>query len=192
MSTVFHPTSRAVPAELRARYESEGWWTPDTLGGLLSAALKAGPDVAFRVHSATRPYTGTFGAVENVARRLAARLKLRGVRQGDVVAFQLPNWMEAAATFWAAALLGAVVVPVVHFYGRKELGHILTTARPKVFITAEEFGRMKYQPDLCADVPIVSRVGVDFDDLLDDEPMEGTADTDPACPALIGRTISCR
>jgi acyl-CoA synthetase (AMP-forming)/AMP-acid ligase II len=79
-------------------------------------------------------------------------------------------------------------VPVVHFYGRKELGHILTTARPKVFITAEEFGRMKHQPDLCADVPIVGRVGVDFDDLLDDEPMEGTADTDPACPALIAFT----
>ena len=185
---MFHPTSRAVPAALRARYESEGWWTSDTLGDLLSAALKAGPDVAFRVHSTTRPYTGTFGAVENVARRLAAGLRSRGVRQGDVVAFQLPNWMEAAATFWAAALLGAVVVPVVHFYGRKELGHILTTARPTVFITAEEFGRMKHQPDLCADVPIVSRVGVDFDDLLDDEPMEGTADTDPTCPALIAFT----
>ena len=47
---------------------------------------------------------------------------------GDVVAFQLPNWMEAAATFWAAALLGAVVVPIVHFYGRKELGYILNAA----------------------------------------------------------------
>ena len=40
---------------------------------------------------------------------------------GDVVAFQLPNWTEAAATFWASALLGAVVVPIVHFYGRKEV-----------------------------------------------------------------------
>ena len=35
---------------------------------------------------------------------------------------QLPNWMEAAATFWASAFLGAVIVPIVHFYGRKELG----------------------------------------------------------------------
>ena len=76
-----------------------------------------------------------------------------------MVALQLPNWVEAAASFWASAFLGAVVVPIVHFYGRKELGHILATARPKVFITAEEFGRMKYQPDLCADVPIVGLVG---------------------------------
>ena len=185
---MFQSTSRAVPAALRARYESERWWTADTLGDVLSTALKASPDVAFRVHSTTRPYTGTFGAVENLARRLAAGLRSRGVRQDDVVAFQLPNWMEAAATFWAAALLGAVVVPVVHFYGRKELGYILNAAEPKVFITTDQFGRMKHQPDLCGDVPIVGLVGRDFDDLLDDEPMQGTVDTDAAKPALIAFT----
>ena len=45
----------------------------------------------------------------------------RGIGAGDVVAFQLPNWMEAAVSFWAAALLGAVVTPIVHFYGPKEV-----------------------------------------------------------------------
>jgi acyl-CoA synthetase len=76
----------------------------------------------------------------------------------------------------------------VHFYGRKELSHILSTARPKVFITAEEFGRMQFQPDLCADVPIVGLVGSDFESLLDDEPMAGTVPCDPAGPALIAFT----
>ena len=52
---------------------------------------------------------------------LAAGLRDRGVGPGDVIAFQLPNWVEAAVTFWAAAFLGAVVVPIVHFYGRKEV-----------------------------------------------------------------------
>ena len=32
-----------------------------------------------------------------------------------------PNWLEAAATFYAIAYLGAVVVPIVHFYGPKEV-----------------------------------------------------------------------
>src|SRR5262249_38187675 len=139
VSSVFQATARPIPADLRARYEREGWWTPDTLGSLLDAALTARPDKAFCVHSTVRPYVGTFRDVETTARRLAAGLRSRGVGPGDVVAMQLPNWMEAAATFWAAALLGAVVVPIVHFYGRKELGHILATAKPTVFITAEEF-----------------------------------------------------
>ena len=33
--------------------------------------------------------------VERSARRLAAGLRERGVGPGDVVVFQLPNWMEA-------------------------------------------------------------------------------------------------
>src|SRR5690606_5946894 len=180
---------RSIPAELRRRYEENGWWTQESLGDLLAEGLRAAPDAGFRVHSDVRPYTGTFADVEEWARRLAAGLRARGVGPGDVIAFQLPNWVEAAMTFWASAFLGAVVVPVVHFYGRKELGHILRTARPKVFITAAEFGRMRYQPDLCADVPIVGVVGQHgFDDLVADEPMTGTLATDPAGPAPIAFT----
>jgi acyl-CoA synthetase (AMP-forming)/AMP-acid ligase II len=180
--------ARAIPDDLRDRYESDGWWTRDTLGDLLADALAEAPDTAFHVYSQDRPYTGTFGEVEHVARRLAAGLRARGVGPGDVIAFQLPNWMEAAATFWASALLGAVVVPIVHFYGRKELGYILETARPRVFITATEFGRMTYQPDLCADVPVVALVDRDFADLLAPTPLPGVVYTDPAGPALIAFT----
>lgn len=196
MENIIAAKMRKIPADLVRRYESEGWWTRETLGDVLSTGLSAATDIHFEVHSAVRPWRGTFGAVERVARRLAAGLRERGVGPGDVVAFQLPNWMEAAATFWAASFLGAVVVPVVHFYGPRELGYILTASRPKVFITAEQFGRMRFAPELSADVPIVgvvggsgaSVVGRDFDDLLADEPMVGTLATDPGAPALIAFT----
>lgn len=179
---------RKIPEYLTKRYVAEGWWTQETLGDLVAGGLAANSATAFNVHSAVRPYSGTFGDVETEARRLAAGLRSRGVGAGDVVAIQLPNWMEAAAAFWAATFLGAVVVPIVHFYGRKELGHIMTTARPKVFITTAEFGRMTFQADLCADVPIVGLVGDTFDDLLADDPMPGTIAADPASPALIAFT----
>jgi acyl-CoA synthetase (AMP-forming)/AMP-acid ligase II len=179
---------RKIPAELTERYVAEGWWTQDTLGDMVARGLQASPDTGFCVHSDVRPFTGTFRDVEIRARRLAAGLQQRGVRPGDVIAIQLPNWMEAAVSFWASAFLGAVIVPIVHFYGRKELGHILATARPRVFITAEEFGRMRFQPDLCTDVPIVGLVGDSFDDLLAAEPMTGTLAADPAAPALIAFT----
>src|SRR3954466_11653191 len=179
---------RKIPLELTKRYEEAGWWRPETLGDLVADGLAAHPDTAFCVHSAVRPFQGTFADVELLARRLAEGLRQRGVGPGDVVALQLPNWMEAAASFWASTLIGAVVVPIVHFYGRKELTHIMKTARPKVFITAEEFGRMTYQPDLCADVPLVGLVGSTFDELLADEPLVGTVAADPASPALIAFT----
>lgn len=190
---------RKIPADLVRHYEEQGWWTRETLGDLLAAGLAAGTDVGFEVHSEVRPWRGTFGDVERVARRLAAGLRARGVGPGDVVALQLPNWMEAAAAFWAASFLGAVVVPIVHFYGPRELGFILSASRPRVFITAERFGRMTFRRELCADVPIVGVVGasgdipaggniVDFEDLLAGEPMTGTLAIDPGAPALIAFT----
>ncbi|RBM16183.1 AMP-dependent synthetase [Prauserella sp. PE36] len=179
---------RQIPAELTTRYEAEGWWTRETIGDLLARGLDAAPDTPFCVHSAERPWSGTFRDVEHVARRLAGGLRERGVRPGDVVAFQLPNWMEAAAVFWASAFLGAAVVPIVHFYGRKELEYILDVSKPRVFVTAERFGRLEFQSDLCSGVPVVGVVGRDFDDLLAAEPMPGTLPIDPASPALIAFT----
>ncbi|MEV7891294.1 AMP-binding protein [Streptomyces sp. NPDC002817] len=188
---------RRIPAELAKRYEAAGWWTQDTIGDLLARGLAAAPDAEFRVHSAVRPWSGTFHDVEQVARRLASGLRERGVGAGDTVAFQLPNWMEAAAVFWASAFLGAAVVPIVHFYGRKEVGYILDAVKPKVFVAAERFGRLEFRADLCADVPVVGVVGratrrephiEDFEDLLSDTPLPGTLSADPTGPALIAFT----
>ncbi|MGW5377844.1 AMP-binding protein [Nocardia sp. NPDC003999] len=179
---------RTVPEELRVCYEREGWWRRETLGDLLSRGLAAAPGAEFRVHSDVRPWSGTFADVEQVARRLAAGLRARGVGPGDAIAFQLPNWMEAAATFWASALLGAVVVPIVHFYGRKEVAHILDVVRPAVFITVHRFGRLSFDPEVSRGVPLVGLVEIDFDRLLADEPMTGVVAVDPASPALIAFT----
>lgn len=179
---------RTIPEALVERYEAEGWWTRETLGEMLARGLGGAPDAVFRVHSAVRPWSGTFRDVERVARRLAAGLRARGVGPGDVVAFQLPNWMEAAAVFWASAFLGATVVPIVHFYGRKEVGYIIKAVRPRVFVGAERFGRLEFQPEVCADVPVVGVVGRDFDGLLAADPMPGVAAADPALPALIAFT----
>jgi acyl-CoA synthetase (AMP-forming)/AMP-acid ligase II len=189
---------RRIPAELVELYERKGWWRQETLGDLLARGLDDSPDAGFHVHSAVRPYAGTFGEVARDARRFAAGLADRGVGPGDVVALQLPNWREAAVTFWASSFLGAVIVPIVHFYGRKELAHILATARPRVFVTTRQFGRMRYQPDLCADVPIVGLVGDEdgpgaqnehrFENLLGDEPLAANLPADPAGPALIAFT----
>ena len=133
-------TPRPVPADLEARYVAEGFWTDDTLGAVAADGLARLADTGFFVHSDVRPWQGTFGDVDRMARSLAGWLVAQGIGPGDVVLLQLPNWVEAAASFFAAAYVGAVVVPVVHFYGPKEVGYILRVTRPKVVITADRFG----------------------------------------------------
>ena len=135
---------RTVPEERARHYRDEGWWTDQTLGEMVDAGLGRIGDLPFRVHSAVHPWRGTFADVDRSARALAGALAADGVGPGDVVVFQLPNWVEAGITFWAAAYLGAVVVPIVHFYGPKEVEYILRMTSPAVVVTADRFGHNDY------------------------------------------------
>ena len=74
----------------------------------------------------------SFTALAAAAERLAGGLAARGVRAGDVVALQLPNWTETLAVLLAAARLGAVANPVLPVYRRRELGFILAEAGARV------------------------------------------------------------
>jgi acyl-CoA synthetase len=197
---------RPVPAELRDRYRREGLWTDDTLGTLLERALIEHAALDFRVWSRTRPFRTTLGDVYERARGVAAGLRARGIGPGDVVAFQLPNWWEAAATFWGAATLGAVLVPVVHFYGPKELGYILEESGAKALVTADAFGHLDYlagletlRPalhhlDLVVVVPadpdaVTLPAGtVAFDAVAVADPLDGPVPVDPDTPAVVGYT----
>ena len=201
--------ARRFPAELEARYLAEGEWTDDTLGSLSASGLAAMPGAAFNVHSAVHPWRGTCGDVDLAARRLAANLATRGVGPGDIVLFQLPNWVEAAIGFYAAAYLGAVVVPVVHFYGPKEVDYIIEATSPSVVVTPDEFGHLDYLEnyeailadhggDRDGDGPLwlVANAGdaalpagaVSFSDLLDGEPMTEPVMVDPTAPSIIAFT----
>ncbi len=196
---------REVPAPLVDRYIAEGWWTDATLGDMVAAGMETMRDVDFVVHSSMRPWRGTFGEVDARARALAAAWKARGIGPGDVVVFQLPNWVEAGITFWAAAHLGAVVVPVVHFYGAKELSYILQMADPSVLVTADRFGPLDHLEThasvlaghdgsplwmVVGDTPAddLPEGAIPFDSLVEGDPIDGPLDVDPDAPAVIGFT----
>jgi acyl-CoA synthetase (AMP-forming)/AMP-acid ligase II len=189
---------RRVDPALARRWMDEGHWNDDSLGTLLDRGLRAAATEPFIIHSATRPYRGTLGDVHADARLLAAGLRERGVAAGDVVAFQLPNWVEAAHVFYAATLLGATVMPIVHFYGPHEVGYILTRTPPAAFITFDHFGPLSGTANLLASgaplPPLVAVVGSDLagfeplDALYGADPPDGPVATDPDAPALIAYT----
>ncbi|GIU87505.1 MAG: long-chain-fatty-acid--CoA ligase [Acidimicrobiia bacterium] len=192
---------RAVDPDLVAGYVRAGFWDDRGLGQLLAEGLHDSAAQAFVVHSEHRPFRGTFGAVDALARRVAAGLRARGVGPGDAVAFQAPNWVEAAATFYAVAYLGAVVVPIVHFYGPKEVSYILRRTRVKALVTADRFGHLDFLANLDAmrpDLPDLEWAAVigdergpaeaRFDELVADDPLDGPVPVDPSAPALVAYT----
>ena len=186
---------RTVPPVLEARYRAERFWTGETLGHLLDAHLRASPELELCVWSDTRPFCGTFGELHQRARQFAGALQRCGIGPGDVVSFQLPNWVEAAVCFWGSALAGAVIAPIVHIYERREVGFILSQSHARLHVTAERFGHIDYQAmlaDLRPDVPDLERVvtvGADFDDFTSGNALqEGQVDVDPAEPVTLSYT----
>jgi acyl-CoA synthetase (AMP-forming)/AMP-acid ligase II len=194
-------TPREVDEERAQRYVRDGFWTDEGLGALLASGLHDAAGEPFTVRSARNPYRGTLGDVDALARRVAGGLQQRGVKAGDPVAFQLPNWLEAAATFYAVTYLGAVVVPIVHFYGAKEVGYILRKTRVKALITTDHFAHQDFLANLDSLLPdlpdlewvavvgdLAGRDHVPFTDLAGAEPIDGPAPIDPRSPALIAYT----
>ncbi|HYF46904.1 MAG TPA: AMP-binding protein, partial [Acidimicrobiales bacterium] len=195
---------RPLPEALRRRYQEEGWWTDESLGSTVATGLRELGGQGFHVHSQVHPWHGTFRDVDRAARSLAAALKAEGVGPGSVVVLQLPNWAEAGIAFWAAAYLGAVVVPVVHFYGPKEVEYILRVTEPDVVVTPDRFGLVDHLASYegllgssprarwlvagdtsAADLPSAASP---LDDLLDGDLLPEPEPVDPDAPAIIAFT----
>jgi acyl-CoA synthetase len=194
---------REIPAHLQERYRAEGYWDDRTLGEILTAGIAAHPEQDLNVHSRINPSRNTYAEVDAEARRFAAGLAARGIGPGDVVACQLPNWREAVAVVWGATFLGAVIVPIVHYYGRREVDYILERSDVRAFVVTARFGRLEFLAD-AEDRPalkgldvlaVVGGTGEDlpagavhYTDLLADEPFQGVATVDPDSPALVAYT----
>jgi acyl-CoA synthetase (AMP-forming)/AMP-acid ligase II len=188
------------PEELRRRYLAEGWWRDETFGQFLDGLLRENADREVRIWSETNPHRGPVRDVHELARRVASGLVARGFGPDDVIAFQLANRVEALAVFYAVQFLGAVVVPIVHFYGPKEVGFILRQSGARAFITADRFRTTDFLatvatlPEQAPEVETVVVIGdtphgcLPFADLAAADPIAAPAIVDPDLPALVAYT----
>jgi cyclohexanecarboxylate-CoA ligase len=68
--------------------------------------------------------------LEQLVAGLAGGLRRHGVRRGDVVTWQLPNWFEALVLFRACWRCGAVAAPLHHQMGTAEVEHMVGVLEP--------------------------------------------------------------
>ena len=78
------------------------------------------------------------GTLDALASRAAGGLRALGVRRGDVVAWQTPNWWEAIVLFHACWRSGAVAAPVHHQVGAREVARMVDDLAPTVTLSAPD------------------------------------------------------
>src|SRR5581483_11946099 len=115
-------------------------------------------------------------------------------KAGDVVSFQLPNWVETMIINLAAGLSGIVVNPIVPIYRESEVRYILRDARAKVFLIPHHFRNFDYTAmaaRLRGEVPSLEHLIVVRSDAQRLEELGGAAGARPS-RASSGWTDRCK
>lgn len=138
MARTIAPTFRTKEEQ---EYLKKGLWSGKLLPAYGESLARSAPDAACVVD---RGRTYTFAQIDAWAGRVAEFLQGLGVRKGEAITFQLPNWAESIVLNQAALKIGAVINPVIPIYRERELSFILKQAESAVYVVPASFRNFDY------------------------------------------------
>ncbi len=120
---------------------SRGIWNGDTVPRWLSQHADETPNkVAIVATGETISYRDALRRAWRLARAFTAL----GLRKGDVIAIQLPNMPEFMLAYFAATMMGAVLMPIHMAYRAGEIAPLLKHVRARLAVCGPAFG--EYAP----------------------------------------------
>lgn len=126
--------------EYLERYRSQGSWREQTFPDVFTMSFEEAPDSQVVGPERTLTYAGLAEEV----RRVSAGFQELGIEPGDVVSYQLPNWVTTHVVHMAIARIGAVANPIIPIYRRSEVGYILEDADATCVVVPETFREFDY------------------------------------------------
>ena len=130
-----------LTAEQIETYTRQGYWGDRTITEFLGAAARRTPDKVAFVDARGRI---TYAELRREVDRCALGLLELGVEPGDVVSFQLPNWIEWIVLHYAASRIGAISNPLIPIYRQREVGFMVGLGRSKVIVVPADFRGFDY------------------------------------------------
>ena len=125
-------TDLKVKAQDKAEYYRKGYWTDHTLNDRWNEQVSRVPDREYVCDDLGVRYT--YREVDEKAGRLASWLYEQGVRNGDVVSYQMPPWSEFCIVYVACLKIGAVSHPLPVTFNGEDLDYALNLCESKAFI----------------------------------------------------------
>ncbi len=150
-----------------------GYWRNETILDLMGAHVEMQPAKTAAVsYRADRPGATcvTYAELWEQSLIVAGNLGEMGVAAGDVVSFQLPNWVEFIELSLACSHLGAVANPLMHIFRQRELSFMLAFGQAKVLVTPSTYRGFDYTAmaeevlSTLPDPPVLVTVDSDRDD----------------------------
>ncbi len=152
--------------------------TSRSLWGLVTERATETPDALMMVDEHDR--TMTFAEYLLAAERAAAGLADLGLGPGDVVAWQLPTWIESAVLVAALSRLGVTQNPILPIYREREVGFCTKQAGAKMLIVPSVWNNVDFR---AIGETVAAENGMGMSVLVADNVLpEGDASTLPPAP----------
>ncbi len=123
-------------AEAAARYEKRRWWLGMTMGDTLDKAADLYPAKEALVGAGKRY---TYGELRLLADHFAFNLLQQGLRPGDRVLLQLPNWPEFVIAYYGLQKAGLVPVLLTVNHTAREVTHLASLTEPRGWILPSRY-----------------------------------------------------
>ncbi|MGP3562687.1 AMP-binding protein [Geobacillus sp. BK01] len=116
-------------------------WPNKTIIDYLKEWAEKQPD---RVAIIDKKSRYTYGEVAKLVDRVALGLLAIGLKKGDVISFQLPNWNEFVILHFAVTRIGAISNPLIPIYRDREIGYMVNLTESKMIVIPDEFRGFRY------------------------------------------------
>jgi 2,3-dihydroxybenzoate-AMP ligase len=122
-------------------YDKRRWWLGLTLGDILDRASDLYPAKEALVGEGKRY---TFSSLRRLVDNMAYRIIEKGLKPGDTVLLQLPNWPEFVIAYFALQKVGVVPVLLTVNHTAREIAHLVNLTKPKGWILPGRYRKTDY------------------------------------------------
>jgi cyclohexanecarboxylate-CoA ligase len=131
-----------------ARERESGFWPDKTIIDYFERSLASRPAsdclIAYRSDTA-ECVSLSFSKLAGRVARIAANLGRLGVRRGDIVSFQIPNWWQFIAVHLACVRIGAISNPLMPIFRDREVEFMVRSCGSRVLIVPKVFRKYDHE-----------------------------------------------
>jgi 2,3-dihydroxybenzoate-AMP ligase len=129
--------------EAAMRYEMRRWWLGLTLGDMFDKTCDLYPQREALVGSGKRY---TWAQLRRIVDATAYNLIESGLKPGDTVLLQFPNWPEFVISYFALQKAGLVMVLLTVNHTAREIAHLARLTQPKAWILPDRYRTIDFLP----------------------------------------------
>jgi len=125
-----------------AQEAKAGFWPDKTILDYFDAATESRPDAQYLTayrQDRQQAVSMTYAELSSRVTGIATGLVQIGVKHGDVISFQVPNWWQFVAIHLACVRVGAVSNPLMPIFRERELEFMVSRSGARILIVPKTF-----------------------------------------------------